>query len=221
MGRHKANRKKRKSCRRQVHGSDPESADCRQLRKDPVESEGWDSLDEGALQADYALNATESYATLSEEMEVTKRLSFLNFSVLPCAMEPELIGGMQTDDLNCAADDLLPGLIDSPRDADARLGRKRAARRKQTRRVKKVRCVSALRTKKGRSRARPGAAVQSTQPLHRDVDAESVNSSVCEAGTATASGSIEMADEVGHTPSSQNHRGPCSESDASESSLDR
>ena len=228
MGRHKAGRKKRKSGRRKVHGSDPEATDCRQQKKDPNESEGWDSLDEGALLADYTLNAAESYATLSEEMEVTKRLSFLNFSVLPCATEPELMGGMQTDDPGCLADELLPDLVaeNSPRDAGARLGRKRAARRKQTRRVKKLRCLPALRVKnKGRSRARTGPAAGN--PSRGTVDPHnSANSSVCEAEERASTGSgrggcVEMADVADHTYSGQHHRGQCLESDVSESSLDR
>lgn len=222
MGRHKASRKKRKSCKRQVRGSDPESIDCRQVKKDPVESEGWDSLDEGALLADYALNATESYATLSEEMEVTKRLSFLNFSMLPCAIDPELIGGVHTEDANCVAEDFLPCLVsaDSPCDGEARLGRKRTARRKQTRRVKKVRCIPVFRAKKGRSRAKIGVSgtggVHSTQPARAT---ESADNSACD---VAASGSqVEMVDEAAHTPSNQHHRGQCSESDISESSIDR
>lgn len=86
MGRHRAGKRRyRRYCRRKKgHESNPELPSPRRPGRETRDtSPAWNSLDEESL-VDYALNAAESPG----EMEVTKRLSCLNFSAVPCAMDP-------------------------------------------------------------------------------------------------------------------------------------
>ncbi len=76
--------KKRPSKRnRKAHESDPERPGTETRENSPTTA--W-SCDEQAL-ADYAHNAHVA-SDGSDEMEVTKRLSSLNFEVIPCALDP-------------------------------------------------------------------------------------------------------------------------------------
>lgn len=109
----------------------------------------WNSLDEESL-LDYAQNAAANET--GEEVEVAKLLSFLNFSVIPCALEPCNLEcqphaqGPPTDV------DLLSELTSTThheRDADEggletngrnrRENRKRTSRRRPNKRAKKLR----------------------------------------------------------------------------------
>ena len=151
MGRYRASKKrKRRLCKRsKSHESDPECPGTETRENSPA----WNSLDEETL-LDYAHHA----ASGSDDMEVTKRLSCLNFSVIPCAMDPEnfsceagsaciAAGGGE-----CASDvdtvdllseltsatnlDILPGERDAP--LNRRQGRKRSTRRKPNKKTKKL-----------------------------------------------------------------------------------
>ena len=140
----KKRRKKRGGGRKKGHESGPESAVGTDLNPTSC-SPTWNSLDEAALD-DYAQNAACEYGWGEEE--VAKRLSYLNFSVVSCAVEPH--------NLECAPYALAP-----PSDVDLlseltsathleredggnggggrREGRKRSSRRRPNKRAKKMR----------------------------------------------------------------------------------
>lgn len=146
MGRYRGSKKRRKKLckRRKAHESDPEfpGTETRSRETSPA----WNSLDEESL-LDYARNAV---GNESDEMEVTKRLSCLNFSVIPCAMDPEFFscgtnipGGGESDaelysELTSTTHlDVLPGERDLE-ECSKRQGRKRASRRRPSKRTKKM-----------------------------------------------------------------------------------
>ena len=159
MGKRRGKKKKRRvhgeRQRRKGHESGPETAAGRERRDVAHEdscSPAWNSLDEESL-ADYAENAAAGES--GEEVEVAKLLSFLNFSVIPCALEPYNLecephapsgGGPPTDV------DLLSELTSATyleredgREGEAgdgrgkRASRKRASRRRPNKRTKKLR----------------------------------------------------------------------------------
>lgn len=153
MGRHRGSKKlHRRSCRRQKgHESNPELPSPRRPGRETRDtSPAWNSLDEESL-ADYASAAAASEST--GEMEVTKRLSCLNFSVVPCAMDPANFdkpniaggGGEQESDtelvseLNSAThmEALLPG-EGKEEDLNRRPNRKRNSRRRPNKKAKKM-----------------------------------------------------------------------------------
>ena len=142
MGRYRASKKRRKR-RKKAHESDPEIAGTETRGDSPA----WNSLDELSL-IDYGRNGAGSE---SDEVEVTKRLSCLNFSAIPCAIDPEnfscghevgnIPGGMADEqsevELVTSATylDILP--TDSE-NLNRRQSRKRASRRRPNKKVKKM-----------------------------------------------------------------------------------
>ena len=167
MGRLRSSRRKRhkqqQSRQRRPHESDPEHKDTVVAKKD---SPAWNSLDERGYSpgADYAYNAGLS----SDEMEVTRKLSCLNFSMIPCApsammVEPQdmCVQGrgdgcdIETSDVDLCSEqafatqhDLLPTLSDKEMETielavhDRRQGRKRAAKRRPNRKAKRIKSAS-------------------------------------------------------------------------------
>lgn len=133
---------KRVCGRRKKHESDPERTGTEVREGSPT----FNSLDEESLW-DYVENA----GTSGEEMEVTKRLSCLNFSVIPFALDPgnfscesNIAGGGACDvsDVELYSEitsathlDVLPS--DGER-LSKRQNRKRASRRKPNKRTKKL-----------------------------------------------------------------------------------
>ena len=143
MGRFRRGSKKRtkRPCGRwKRHESDPERTGGELGEDSPT----FNSLDEESLY---------EYAGVSgEEMEVTKRLSCLNFSVIPCALDPgnfscgsNIAGGggaCDVSDVELYSEftsathlDLLPGEGDT---LGRRQNRKRASKRKPNKRTKKM-----------------------------------------------------------------------------------
>ena len=109
-------------------------------------SPAWNSLDEESL-ADYAENVAES----GEEVEVAKLLSFLNFSVIPCALEPcNLEWGVSgTTDVDLLSELNSTGTQERGERGEGeererrRESRKRASRRRPNKRAKKLRGAAA------------------------------------------------------------------------------
>ena len=139
------------------HESGPETTTGRERRDSGQEdscSPAWNSLDEESL-ADYAENAAAGES--GGEVEVAKLLSFLNFSVIPCALEPYNLecelphapsgGGPPTDvdllsELTSAThlereEDVREGETEDAR--GKRRSRKRASHRRPNKRAKKLR----------------------------------------------------------------------------------
>ena len=167
MGRQKYQRRKHPKKPRsklkseKAHESEPERTGAEQDQE--AENLAWDSLDE--LNLAHTPSGTE-YLPSPDEMEVTRKLSCLNFSIVPCPassmiFEPVLslpgdrIGVhtkpevMVTDvDFGSVGTDLLPTLSDREMGVDAmhcemRYARKRPSRRKPNKRVKKSRpCIT-------------------------------------------------------------------------------
>lgn len=152
MGKRRARKKKKRvqdtdRHRKRGHESGPETT-CDQGPASGSCSPAWNSLDEDSL-LDYAQNAAANES--GDEVEVAKLLSFLNFSVIPCALEP--------CNLECQPHaqaptdvDLLSELTSAThheREADEagletdgrhrRENRKRASRRRPNKRAKKLR----------------------------------------------------------------------------------
>ena len=132
------------------HESGPEATGLDQDQGGAAEvcSPAWNSLDEESL-LDYAQNAAQGGES-GEEVEVAKLLSYLNFSVIPCALEPCNLEcqphaqGPPTDV------DLLSELtsatlhgegvgLDDVDGRKRRENRKRASRRRPNKRAKKLR----------------------------------------------------------------------------------
>ena len=151
MGRHKRSKrfKKQQDKSRKAHESDPERPGTETRENSPATA--WSCDDQGLL--DYIQNAGSD----SEEMEVTKRLSFLNFEVIPCAIDTGNFscGGHERDasiagggcgvvsdsvELYTSATnlDVLPGIGERDNLLKRRQGRKRASRRKPNKKVKKM-----------------------------------------------------------------------------------
>ena len=140
----KKRRKKRGGGRRKSHESGPESAVGTDLNPTSC-SPTWNSLDEAALD-DYAQNAACEYGWGEEE--VAKRLSYLNFSVVPCAVEPHNLECAPYAPAPPSDVDLLSELTsathlereDGGNDGGGRKeGRKRISRRRPNKRAKKMR----------------------------------------------------------------------------------
>lgn len=166
MGRLRTSRRKRykqrQSRQRRPHDSDPEHINADVAEKD---TPGWNSLDERGLSpgADYAYNAGLS----SDEMEVTRKLSCLNFSMIPCAPSAIILesqdmcvqgrgdgGDIETSDVDhdvyyeqafaTTQHDLLPTLSDKEMETiesavhDCRQRRKRVSKRKPNRKAKRI-----------------------------------------------------------------------------------
>ena len=167
MGKRRAKKKKRRvqseRQRRAGHESGPETATGRE-RRDAENGDScsppWNSLDEESL-ADYAKNAAAGES--GEEVEVAKLLSFLNFSVIPCALEPYNLecevmphapnggGGPPTDvdllsELTSATHlEKEDGREGEEEDGRGKRGsRKRTSRRRPNKRTKKLRSSSAV-----------------------------------------------------------------------------
>ena len=159
MSRQRGSKKRhRRSCRRKkAHESDPELQSPRKPGRETRDtSPAWNSLDEESL-VDFTLHAPASSrksvggSESAGEMEVTKRLSCLNFSVIPCAMDPALFGGpniaggcehgSETEvfsELTSAShlEALLPG--EGKETPSQRPNRKRSSRRRPNKRTKKM-----------------------------------------------------------------------------------
>ena len=153
MGKRRGRKKKKRVQNdrhgRQGHESGPEATTADQDYVTGSCSPTWNSLDEESL-VDYARNAAAGDS--GDEVEVAKLLSSLNFSVIPCALEPCNLEcepharGPPTDV------DLLSELTSATRDADEstagvgrkkRESRKRASRRRPNKRAKKLRTSAA------------------------------------------------------------------------------
>lgn len=155
MGKRGKKKKKRVQSdrhRRRGHESGPEATGASQDYT-TGSSPAWNSLDEESL-LDYAQNAAAGES--GEEVEVAELLSYLNFSVIPCAVEPRYLEcephaaqGPPTDvDLlseltsaSAAATHLEPDPDEDSADAarKKRESRKRASRRRPNKRAKKLR----------------------------------------------------------------------------------
>ena len=149
MGKRRSRKKKRRARgerRQSGHTSGPEASG----RDRESCSPAWNSLDEESL-ADYAENAVEGES--GEEGEVAKLLSFLNFSVLPCSLEPY---GWEPQGPATEEVDLLSELTsagthpEQEREGEGgreererrRESRKRASRRRPNKRAKKLRSIN-------------------------------------------------------------------------------
>ncbi len=155
--------KKRPSKRnRKSHGSDPERPGTETRENSPTTA--WSCDEQGLL--DYAQNAQVA-SDGSDEMEVTRRLSSLNFEVIPCALDPANFScppGNNHEfercqkDANCSHTcgdgfsfgeelctsatnlDVLPGIGEQGNHLSSRQSRKRASRRRPNKKVKKMKC---------------------------------------------------------------------------------
>ena len=150
MGKRRGKKKRKRvqsdRLRKQGHESGPEATGCDQDDATGSCSPAWNSLDEESL-LDYAQNAAAGES--GEEGEVAKLLSYLNFSVIPCALEPRNLDCEPHAQGPAAGTDvdLLSELTSATRDADeggegrgtARESRKRASRRRPNKRAKKLR----------------------------------------------------------------------------------
>lgn len=162
MGRLKRRNKQKKrpsKQNRKAHESDPEPPGTETRENSPT-STAW-SCDEQAL-VDYVQVASDG----SVDMEVTRRLSSLNFEVIPCALDPANFrcprnerelehldhcpkesscnhtvgdGFLVSEELCTSATnlDVLPGVESH---WNSRQGRKRCSRRRVTKKAKKMKC---------------------------------------------------------------------------------
>ena len=154
MGKRRGKKKKKRvqsdRHRKQGHESGPEATGGDQDDATGSCSPAWNSLDEESL-LDYAQNAAAGES--GEEGEVAKLLSYLNFSVIPCALEPRNLdcephaqGPAAGTDVDLLSE--LTSATHHERDADeggegggtSRENRKRASRRRPNKRAKKLRC---------------------------------------------------------------------------------
>ena len=144
MGRRGGGKKKRKrtgggSRRRKGHESGPERTGDTDLAAGSC-SPAWNSLDESSL-LDYSQNAA---CGSGDEVEVAKRLSYLNFSVIPCAPEPHNLDcephaqGPPTD-VELLSELTSATYLEREDGGNRREGRKRASRRRPNKRAKKMR----------------------------------------------------------------------------------
>ena len=134
---------------RKGHESDPEKTGG-ELREG--DSPAWNSLDEAGLW-DYHKNCSQQ--SDSDDMEVTKRLSSLNFSMIPCVLDPKALDVSMTaeasdvdhfSELTSATHlDILPTFYsDRDNSSDVRQSRKRSSRRRPNKRTKRIKCSTGL-----------------------------------------------------------------------------
>ena len=150
MGKRRGKKKKRVQSdrhRRRGHESGPEATGASHDNATGSCSPAWNSLDEESLR-DYAQNAAAGES--GEEVEVAELLSYLNFSVIPCALEPRHLEcephaqGPPTDvDLLSELTSATHHEREDSADARKRESRKRASRRRPNKRAKKLRSASA------------------------------------------------------------------------------
>ena len=144
MGRYRASKKRRKR-RKKGHESDPEIPGTETRGNSPA----WNSWDELSM-LDSGRNGTGSE---SDDMEVTKRLSCLNFSVIPCAMDPgnfscgheagNIPGDEPPSEVELVTSATYLDILPTDRESlDRRQSRKRASRRRPNKKVKKMKSSS-------------------------------------------------------------------------------